>query len=97
MTTKSPSCKQIIVSVGNKNISRFMASSSEYISNLNKVLKDIKMDIFIDFIRSDHCNLVVISNKVTSSSNLNIVKSYMKNINSVDANNIQPTCLSLPH
>ena len=39
MITKGPSCKQIIVPMGNKNISRFMASSSEYIANLNKALK----------------------------------------------------------
>lgn len=71
------------------NISKFVASSDEHVANLNRALKDIKLDTFIDFIRSNHYGLVVISNKVASSSDLNVVESYIKNINSVDNNNIQ--------
>lgn len=71
------------------NISKYVASSDEHVANLNRALKDIKLDTFIDFIRSNHYGLVVISNKVASSSDLNVVESYIKNINSVDNNNIQ--------
>ena len=35
MTTKGPSHKQIIVSMGSKNINKFIASSGNHITNLN--------------------------------------------------------------
>jgi len=86
---KDPLHKQIIVLMDYDNIFKFVASSDKHVANLNRALKDIKLDTFIDFIRSNHYGLVVISNKVASSSDLNVVESYIKNINSVDNNNIQ--------
>jgi len=78
MTTKSPSHKKIIVSMSNENINKFMIFSSEYVANLNCTLKDIRSDIFIDFIYFDHYGLIVTSNKVTFPSDLNMVENYMK-------------------
>jgi len=74
--------------MGNDNISRFLASSGKHVANLNRVLKSIKLDTFIDFIRSNHYGLVVTSNKVALSSNLNIVESYIKNVNLVNTNKV---------
>lgn len=78
MTTKSPSCKQIIVSMNSENINKFMAFPSNYVTNLNYALKDIKSDIFIDFIHFNHCGLIIISNKVTFPFDLNGVENYIK-------------------
>ena len=93
MMIKGPLHKQIIVSIGNENISKFMSSSSEYVTNLNKALKDIKSDIFISFIKSNYCSLIIILNRVTSPLDLTVIKNYIKNINSVNTNDIQSTCL----
>jgi len=67
--------------------------SSKHVANLNCSLNSIKFDTIVDFIYIDYWGLIVITNKVTSSSNLSVVKSYIKNTNSVDSNNIQSTYL----
>lgn len=89
MTTKGPSCKQIIVPMDSENINKFMTFFSEHVANLNHTLKGIRSDIFIYFIHFNYCGLIVISNKVTFSSDLNVVENYIKNINFVDSNNVQ--------
>ena len=45
MTTKGPLQKQIIVPMGSENKSKFMVWSSEYITNLNSILKNIKLNV----------------------------------------------------
>jgi len=89
MTTKGPSHKQIIVSMGSKNINKFIASSGNHITNLNYALKGIKSDIIIDFIHSDYQSLIIILNKVAFPFDLSIVENYTKNTNLIDSNNIQ--------
>jgi len=49
MMIKDPSRKQSIVSIGNDNKTKFIASSSKHIANLNSALKNIKLDIMADF------------------------------------------------
>lgn len=53
MTTKDLSHKQLIIPMSNKNKSKFMALSSKHITNLNSSLKNIKLDVMIDFICTD--------------------------------------------
>ena len=93
MTTKEPFQKQIIVSMGNKNIKNFMKSSSKYIININQALKGVKSNTFVNFIHIDYYGLIIMSNQVVSLSDLNIVKKYIKSVNFVDSNNIQTVCL----
>ena len=50
MITKGPSRKQIIVLMNNDNRVKFVAKSSAHISNINKVLKNLKSDIKADFV-----------------------------------------------
>ena len=45
MTTKDPLQKQIIVPIGSENKSKFMVWSSKYITNLNSILKNIKLNV----------------------------------------------------
>jgi len=54
-----------------------------YITNINKSLKDIKSEVAINFIRSDNKSIIVTANKVVATSNLNIVKDYMKNLSNM--------------
>jgi len=93
MTTKKPLHKQIIILMSNKNITKFMASSGEHVANINHTLKNIKSDIFINFIYFNYYVLIVTFNKVTSPSDLGVVENYIRNINSINSNDVQTTHL----
>jgi len=57
-------------------------------------LKGIKSKILADYICSDNKKIVIMTNKVTTSSNLNIVEKYMKELNDVNLNDIMSPKLS---
>jgi len=65
ITMKGPSRKQIIVPMSSDNFNSFMKNSSTHISNLNRLLRNTKMEIAVDFIRPDSIGLVIVTNKVT--------------------------------
>ena len=50
MTMKKPSRKQVTVSVNSENTRKFMKDVSSHIANINRTLKNIKLDIAADFI-----------------------------------------------
>jgi len=50
MTTKSPSCKQIIVPMNKEVANKYIKNISTYISSINSMLKSIKSSIIADFI-----------------------------------------------
>ena len=79
MTTKGPSRKQIIVLMNRNNIMKFMKESSHHISNINRALRNIKSDVLVDFIYLDLLVIMVVTCKTTSSSDLQVIKNYIKN------------------
>ena len=89
MTTKGPSRKQVIVPMNSDNIKRFINKSSNYIANLNRVLKNMKMDVMINFIHSDLLSITIITSKVTSISDLQTIKNYVKTANSINSNGVK--------
>lgn len=70
------------------NAEKVMAKANIYISNINKLLKGVKSEIFVDLICFNNKRLVITTNKVTVISDLNIIKKYMKNLNNVDSNSV---------
>jgi len=50
MTTNGSSKKQVIVPMNSENIKKFMDKSSSHVLNLNKALKNIKLEILVDFV-----------------------------------------------
>jgi len=80
MTTKSPLQKQIIVSMGKDNISKFIASFSSYIANINKALRNIKLDIMTDYVQLEPIGVTIVTNKVALLSNLQIIENFVRNI-----------------
>jgi len=94
MTTKRPSKKQIIVSIGSNNVERVMAKAKTIIVNINRLLKGIKSKVSVDFIQADSKGLLLTTNKVAATSNLNIVEKYLKELN--NANNSEIISSSLP-
>jgi len=66
-----------------------MNESSAHILNMNRALKSIKSDIAVDFICSDVVGIVVVTNKVVFSSDLQTIKQYIKGTNHINSNNIE--------
>ena len=93
ITTKSSSKKQVIISISNKNKAKFMESSSTYITNLNRALKNIKLKAMADFICIDWTGIIIVTNKVVSSFNLQMIEKYIKNINYINSNEVNTPCL----
>jgi len=89
MMTKRPSRKQVIIPISNENKIRFMESSSKHIANLNRALKNIKLNVIADFVYMDQAGITIITNKVATPLNLQIIKRYIKNTNQIDSNNVK--------
>ena len=78
MTMKEPFKKQIIIPMDTNSMDRIMVSSNIYVSNMNRLLKDIKLEILINFIQADNKGIIVITNKIAATSDLNVMEKYMK-------------------
>jgi len=66
MTTKRLSCKQIIVPMNSDNIVKFMSNSSNHITNINRLLKNIKSDCKANYIQSEKSGIIIVTDKVVS-------------------------------
>ena len=65
-----------------------MDKSNAHVSNINRVLKNIKSDILVDFIHTDAVDIIVVTNKVVSSLNLQTIKHYIKGANHINSNEV---------
>jgi len=79
MTTKGPSCKQVIVPVNNNNVRKYMKDVSTHIININRALKSIKSNIFANFIKLDDKGIIISTNNIANSSNLQEIKRCVNN------------------
>ena len=71
MIMKNPSKKQVIVPMNNNNkIKKFMEDSCNYVTNINKALKNIKSEVTVDFICSDQSGVIIVTYKIASSPDL---------------------------
>jgi len=50
MTTKGLSRKQVIVPINKENKKNFMEESSAHVTNMNRMLKNIKSEIMVNFV-----------------------------------------------
>ena len=94
MTTKSLSYKQVIISMGNKNNTKFMKNSSIYVTNLNRNLRNVKSEVLVDFICSNPLGIIVVTNKVLFPSDLLIMENYIKISENIDSSQVDS--LQLP-
>jgi len=85
MTTKGPSRKQVIIPMGNDNISNFMKNSSVHVSNINRSLRNVKSEVLVNFICSDPLGIMIVTNKVSLQSDLLIIENYVKSSNDINA------------
>ena len=86
MTIKSPLRKQVIVFMNIKNRTSFMKKSSAHVTNINRSLKSIKSDIMADFIYLNNRDIIITTNKVANTLDLQTIEKYIKNINNIESN-----------
>jgi len=70
-----------------------MKDSSDYIANINKLLQSIKSDIRVDFIRLENLEVMIITNKIIISLNLQMIEKYIKNAKHIIAKGVKVPCL----
>ena len=70
MITKGLLWKQVIVPMNINSTNNFIKDSSMYVININRALKNIKLNIIVDFIHMDNKSIVITTNNITSSSDL---------------------------
>ena len=71
------------------NIAKFMSNSSNYIININRLLKNIKSECKADYIRADKLDIIIVTDKVVFSLNLQTMEKYIKNSNQIDVDKIK--------
>ena len=57
-------------------------------TNINQLLKSIKSENYADLIHSDNREIIITTNKVVLTLDMNTIKKYMKNLNDVDLNEV---------
>jgi len=85
ITMKGPSRKHVIISMGSDNNASFMKNSSTHVTNINRALRNVKSEVLVDFIYSDSLGIMVVTNKVSLQSDLQIIEQYVKNSDDIDA------------
>jgi len=96
MTMKGPSRKQIIVLISKVKVNNILALANEHITNINRALKNIKLNVMVDFIWPDNLGITIISNLVVSQSDLQAMERYVKSIDNVSLDEVQvPRLLQL--
>jgi len=63
-------------------------------SNINRLLKDIKSEIYADFICSNNRDIIITTNNVASTLGMETIEKYIKNLNNIDLNEIMNPRLS---
>ena len=79
--------------MNSNNKKNFIEESSAYVTNLNRMLKNIKLNIMVNFVQSDQAVNVIITNEVTSLD-LQIIKNYIKNTNCINTDGVKVSRLS---
>jgi len=88
ITTKDLLRRQVIILISTNNIPKFMSLSGEHISNINRILRNIKSEVMADFVHTDNQGLIIMTNKVISQSNLNTIENYIKNVDIINIEDI---------
>ena len=66
-----------------KNKFSFMKESSAHVANINRALKNVKLEIMADFICSDNRGIIITTNKIVSMLDLQTIERYIKNVNNI--------------
>jgi len=97
MTTKGPSRKQVIIPISNNNNNLFIKNSTTHVTNINRLLRNTKLEVVVDFIRSDSIGLVIVTNKIAIQSDLQIIGQYIKKSEDINELQVEEPCLPQDH
>ena len=89
ITTKGLSRKQIIIPITNSNAEIIINSANQQITNINRCLKEIKLDITADFIYKIDDRIIITTNKAIAALDLKVIKKYLKNNNEINLDSIK--------
>jgi len=51
-------------------------------------LKDVKSEVLADFIHLDNKEIIITTNKASTTSDLNVIEKYIKELNNINSNDI---------
>ena len=71
-----------------------MKDSSAHVSNINRALRNIKSEIITDFVCLDNRSIIITTNKVSSTLDLQTIERYIKNVKNIKSNQVET--LKLP-
>ena len=94
MITKGLLRKQVIILMSNNNKLKFIENSSNYVTNINKLLQSIKSDVRVNFIYVDNIGVVIVTNKIILLLDLQIINKYIKKVKYVISKGVEMLCLS---
>ena len=94
MMTRELSRKKVIIPMAKHTTELIINSAHTHIANVNKCLKNTKLDIVADFIQSTNNGIVITMNKPANNLNLSTIEKYLKNIQNIDSDLIKSLCLS---
>ena len=63
-----------------------MKDTSSHVTNINRALENIKLDIATDFIQLNNKGVVITTNKIAGTLDLQTIKRYIKNMNTIKSN-----------
>jgi len=94
MTTKELFRKQIIVPMSGDNINVIISQTNMHILNINRLLKTIKSNISADFICFDNKEVIITTNEMATTLDMNIMGKYIKELDNINSNDIMSSHLS---
>ena len=75
--------------MSSKNTMKFMKNSSLYVTNINRSLRNVKLEVLVKFIQSDQMVIIVITSKVVLQLDLLIIENYIKDMDNIDSLSIE--------
>jgi len=89
MITRGLFRKQVIVLMNVENRNCFIKDSSTHVSNINRALRNIKLEIVDNFVHLDSRGIIITTNKVSSTLDLQTIERYIKNVNNIKSNQVE--------
>ena len=66
-----------------------MEDSCNHVTNVNKTLKGIKLEVTVNFICSDQSGVMIVTNKVVSPLDFQTIESYVKSTKHIKAEGVE--------
>jgi len=66
-----------------------MISISNHTANINSVLKSIKLDVIAYYIQKEPIGITIVTNKIASLSNTQVIKNFVKNMKNINSRDIK--------